>query len=122
MIKSISLWLQSFFYLFAGVNHFINPQFYLPLIPSYLPFPGTINLVAGIVEIALGSLLLAKKYRYFAALGLMSMLVAFIPSHVYFIEIGSCIPGGLCVSEWVGWARLLLIHPLLIGWVWYNRV
>jgi hypothetical protein len=44
------------------------------------------------------------------------MLISFIPAHIYFIQIGSCVEGGMCVSEWIGWARLLIIHPLLIWW------
>ena len=118
-MKKISLYLQSFFYIFAGLNHFINPEFYFPLIPEYLQdFSNFINVFAGVIEIAFGVALIFPGLRKAAVLGIILMLVAFIPSHVYFVQLGSCIPDGLCVPEWIGWGRLLVIHPLLIWWVW----
>ena len=47
-LKRINLFLLSGFYVFAGANHFINPEFYLGLIPEYLPFPDLINTISGI--------------------------------------------------------------------------
>ena len=121
MIKTISFYLLVAFFVFAGANHFVSPKFYYPLIPDYLPFPKLINTISGIAEIGLGLLLLSKQFRIYAAYILIVMLIAFIPSHIYFIMIGSCINDGLCVPEWVGWIRLIVIHPLLIYWVYSNR-
>ncbi len=109
------------FYFAGGINHFRNPDFYLPLIPDYLPWHWWINAVAGIAEVALGIGLLLKPTRRYAAYAVIFMLILFIPSHVYFIQIGGCIEGGLCAPLWVGWVRLVVIHPLLILWAWYHR-
>jgi uncharacterized membrane protein len=117
-LKIIGLYLMAGFYLFGGINHFRTPEFYLPLIPDYLPTPDLLNLLAGIAEIVLAIGLLIPNTRKWAAWGVIAMLLAFIPSHVYFIQLGSCIPDVLCAAEWMGWVRLLLIHPLLIAWAW----
>jgi uncharacterized membrane protein len=119
--KSISLWLLSVFYLFAGINHFINPDFYLPLIPPYLPLPNAINYFSGLVEILLGLMLIFSITKKWAAYGITFLLIAFIPSHIYFIQINSCVEGGLCVPTWLGWVRLIVIHPLLLFWAWNHR-
>lgn len=118
-MKKLLRYLLTLFFIVAGVNHFINPQFYLPLIPPYFPFPEAINVVAGIVEILFGFGLLLEKTRKAAAWGIVLLLVAFIPSHVYFIQIGSCVPDGLCVPAWVGWVRLVIIHPILLAWAYF---
>jgi uncharacterized membrane protein len=121
-LKIIGLYLMAGFYLFGGINHFRTPEFYLPLIPDYLPTPDLLNLLAGIAEIVLAIGLLIPNTRKWAAWGVIAMLLAFIPSHVYFIQLGSCIPDVLCAAEWMGWVRLLLIQPLLIAWAWiYTR-
>ncbi len=120
-MKRKALYLQSVFYLAAGLNHFKNPHWYLGLIPPYIPAPELVNVFAGTVESILGILLLLPKTRLWASYGLVAMLLAFIPSHIYFIQIGACIEGGLCTPEWVGWVRLLLIHPLLLSWAWWCR-
>lgn len=106
------------FFLIAGINHFINPDFYLPLIPDYLPFPEALNYISGILEIVAGIGIFGRQTREIAVWLIISLMLVFIPSHVYFIQIGACVDQGLCVPEWVAWVRLLLIHPLLIAWAW----
>ncbi|WP_421765032.1 MauE/DoxX family redox-associated membrane protein [Ekhidna sp.] len=115
-MKKLSTYIQGFFYLIAGLNHFINPDFYLPLIPEYFMFPESINYLAGFFEVVFGVMLFFDLTRKTAAYLIVTMLVAFIISHVYFIQLGSCIEGGLCVPQWIGWLRLLIIHPILIWW------
>jgi uncharacterized membrane protein len=117
-----SLRVQSVFYVLSGVNHFVNPDFYLSMIPPYLPSHPVLNLLAGVVEITFGALLLNRRMRVWAALGIMAMLTAFVPVHVYFIEIGGCIEGGLCVPPWLAWVRLLVVHPMLMFWAWRHRM
>lgn len=106
------------FFLIAGLNHFLNPDMYLGLIPDYLPFPDFLNYASGAIEVLIGILAIPHKTRKISGYMAMALMLLFIPSHVYFIEIGSCIPSGLCVPEWVSYLRLLLIHPMLIGWAW----
>ena len=120
-MKKAAFWLLVAFYLFAGANHFINPSFYSGLIPPYLPWHDLINIISGIAEIILAGLLLLPRTRLFAAKGIIVLLIAFIPAHIYFIQINSCIPNGLCVPQWLGWVRLIIVHPLLIAWAWWCR-
>lgn len=119
VIKRTLLILMIVFYLFAGYNHFANPSFYYPIIPPYLSnWSESINILAGIVEIALAILLIPRATRKTAAWGIILMLIAFIPSHIYFIQKGSFQLGSLAVNPMIGWIRLLVIHPLLILWAW----
>ena len=115
-LKRINVFLLSGFYVVAGVNHFINPDFYYLLIPDYLPFHTVINYVSGFVEILLGIGVLFEQTRKISVYLLVVLLISFIPAHIYFLQIGSCVKNGLCVSEWVSWVRLLFIHPILIAW------
>jgi len=118
MVKKIFRYGFIGFMLFAGINHFLNPTFYLPLIPDYLPFPKTINITSGVLEIFFAVLLFFPKWRSFAVYGIIILLVLFIPSHIYFIQIDACVPNGLCTPLWVAWVRLIVIHPLLLIWAW----
>ena len=118
----INRWLHrglGMFYIFAGANHFFNPEFYLPLIPDYLPAPIVLNLLVGVIELALGVLVFVPQYTKTAAWGIIILLLVLIPSHAYFIQIGSCVEKGLCIPEWFAWVRLLAVHPLLVLWAWW---
>lgn len=104
------------FFSFAGLYHFINPDFYLGLIPDYLPQPLALNYGVGILELVLGILVLIPSYRKIGGYGIVLLLLLLIPSHIFFIQTGSCVPNGLCVPKWISWGRLILIHPLLVYW------
>lgn len=119
MIQKLLTYALGLFFIVAGVNHFIQPDFYYPLIPDYLPWPKFINLISGVLEVLLGLGILLPSSRKVSAAGILVLMVLFIPSHIYFIQIGSCVEDGLCVPEWLAWLRLVLIHPLLILWALY---
>ena len=121
LVNYLGLALLAGFYLFAGVNHFRDPEFYFPLIPPFFQAKELINVLAGIAEILLGAGLLFPRLRNISSYLIILMLLAFIPSHVYFIQIGGCADAGLCVPEWIAWMRLIVVHPLLILWVWRYR-
>ncbi|MAD96367.1 MAG: hypothetical protein CMB99_03475 [Flavobacteriaceae bacterium] len=121
-IKTYLRFLLVGFYFVAGVNHFINPQFYLPLIPDYLPYPEFINWISGVLEVVLAISVIVPKYRSKAVWGIILLLIAFIPSHLWFIQTGACMgEESLCTPLWVAWIRLVPIHPLLMYWAWYVR-
>ena len=120
-MKKIIRYLFASFFIIAGLNHFFMPDFYLDLIPPYIPFHDLVNFVSGFIEVGLGAMLFYKGTQYVASIGIMLLMVAFIPAHIYFIQMGNCIEGGLCVPDWVGWARLLVIHPILIYTAYYLR-
>lgn len=111
--------IMALFYVAAGLNHFWHPEFYLPLIPDYLPWPKVLNFLSGLGEIVFGLGLFFPQTRKAATWGIICLLIAFIPAHVYFIEIGSCVAHSLCVPPWVSWLRLILIHPLLMAWAYW---
>lgn len=120
-LKRLNVLLLGGFYIFAGINHFINPAFYLPIIPDYIPFPEFVNYGSGVAEVLLGAGVWISRTRKLSSVLILILLIAFIPAHVHFIQIGSCIEGGLCTPEWLGWLRLVLIHPLLMLWAWSVR-
>lgn len=121
ILKKIVIRGLGYFYLIAGFNHFLNPNFYLSLIPPFFSNPELVNLLAGF-EVLLGLGIVYYPTRVRAAWGIVLMLIAFIPSHWYFIQVGSCVSDGLCVPEWIGWVRLVVVHPILILWaIWVSR-
>lgn len=109
------------FYLFAGINHFINPAFYYPLIPPYFGHEESINILSGLAEIACAALLLYPPTKKWACYGIILLLLAFVPAHIYMLKTGICL-GASCAPEWALWLRLILLQPMLILWAWKNRL
>ena len=44
------LWLMGILYLAAGVNHFVHPDFYLKIMPPYLPWHQELVYLSGLAE------------------------------------------------------------------------
>ena len=62
------------FMIYAGIQHFVKPEFFLPFVPKFLPLKTTIIYVSGIAEILVGLLLLIKKYAKIGAFGILVLL------------------------------------------------
>ncbi len=121
-LQRMSLWLQALAYTGAGVNHFLHSDSYIQLIPPYFPYIPEINIVAGITEIVLGiSLVVVPAKRKWISMGIILMLIAFLPSHIYHVQMGGNIPGSAFIMPlWAAWLRLGLQFGLML-WAWSVR-
>lgn len=66
----------------GAIGHIMNPDFYAGMVPDFIPL-GVANVLAIIVEGAIGILLFIPKYRYWGALGFLVLMLAFLPIHVW---------------------------------------
>ena len=84
MLSKISIYIMSFFYIYIGFKHFIEPHWFLHIMPPYLMSIGLeLIYISGFFEILLGLLLLFKKYRKIAAYGIILLLIAVYPANIY---------------------------------------
>ena len=59
VVKLITIAYIAFFF-FAGLNHFINPNFYDSIVPNYIPFPRFTHYLVGVIEMIIPFLLLTR--------------------------------------------------------------
>ena len=76
---------MAFFYANVGVDHFINPDYFISIMPPYFPLPLEAVYISGFFEIVLGIGLLTK-FRKYSAWGLIILLLAVFPANIYLIE------------------------------------
>ena len=55
-MKKIFLIIMSIFYISAGINHFYDTNWFLKIMPPYIPYHLELVYISGIFEILLGSL------------------------------------------------------------------
>ena len=70
-------------FLVAGVGHFTSTDFFVKIMPPYLPFHRELVYVSGVFEIALGLLLLIPQTTRFAAWALIALLIAVFPANIH---------------------------------------
>jgi len=118
IVKKISFILLIIGYIAAGVNHFRIPQFYISIIPDYLPYHQILNTLAGIFEIAFGLMLIFAKTRRIAACGIVLLLIAFLPVHINMLGGHIMVNSKPVLPVWA-WVRLFF-QPVLIVWAWWH--
>ena len=70
------------FYAGAGINHFIRPDFYLKIMPAWLPLHKELVFISGVAEVLCAVLLLFSKTRRLGAWAVIALLVAVFPANL----------------------------------------
>lgn len=66
----------------SGTVHLVKPQFYEPIMPSFVPAHREMILGSGVAELALAAGLLAPRTRRLAGWGSVALLLGVYPANV----------------------------------------
>ena len=116
--KRVTAYLMGAFYVFAGVSHFTNAEFFISIVPDYLPWPEALVYISGVAEIICGILLFIPQTRVLGAWLTIALLIAVFPANVH----TALHPEEFDFAPPVGHYIRLPIQGLLILWAyWYTR-
>lgn len=100
--------------LLAGINHFVMPKVYRPLMPDYLPAHDELIYASGVAEALSGALTMIPATRTKARWLSIATLVAVFPANVWMCQHPERFPQ---IPRWAALARLPL-QLLMIKAVW----
>lgn len=115
--KRALLWVMSAFYVLGGVYHLVNPGFYLPMMPPYLPWHRELVFISGVAEIVLGIVVLIPSLRRPAALGIIALLIAVFPANLHIAMNDVPLAGATEGAGIWNWVRLPF-QAVFIAWAW----
>ncbi len=81
-ITKVLIYVYIIFFIGAGVNHFLNPQFYDAIVPQFIPFPRLVHQITGVLEIII-PLFLLTRFRKEAALIMIIFLILIYGANLY---------------------------------------
>ena len=110
----------SLFFINVGVDHFINPDFYLNIMPDYLPFHAEAVYLSGFFEILGGIVVLIPKLRALARWGLISLLIAVFPANIYLFN-SEIAQNSYGISSQDALIRMPFQIPLIIIAYWHSK-
>ncbi len=114
LMKAFFLYLMAILYTAAGINHFVNPRFYMYIMPTWLPKPLALVYISGICEVLCALLLLPPSTRHIGAWLIIALLIAVYPANIQ-MAINYWQKGS--PHLWVALVRLPL-QFVLIWWAW----
>lgn len=118
ILKLVLIYLLAASFILTGLYHFINPAYFLKIMPPYLPWHLFLVYLSGFFEVVLGIIVLIPKSRYVAAWGLIALLIAVFPANIHMALNPSLYPE---INPLALWIRLPL-QAVLIAWAyWYTR-
>ncbi len=116
-VKLVLKYLLALFFISAGINHFVHPEFYLRIMPPYLPWPSALHLLAGAIEAVLGVLLVFQRYQRLAAWGMILLLIAVYPANIHMAVNHHLYPDLPMAFHWIR----LPLQFVFIAWAWWYR-
>lgn len=116
-LKVISKYILAAFMCTAGILHFVSPEFFLKIMPPYLPMQRELVFISGACELLLGILLLIPRFSKQAAWGVIALLAAVFPANVYLFQHQEILPAPPAVHL----LRLPFQAVLMLWAYWHTR-
>ncbi len=115
-LKNLGLALVFAFFMFGGIGHFNNPEFFVAIMPPYLGYHLEIVYISGGFEI-LGAIgILVPKLRQWAGNGLLLLVVCVTPANIHMWMHPELFPE---VPETLLSVRLV-VQVLLLMLIWWS--
>lgn len=83
LYRKLGLGIVFCWFFFGGIGHFVATDFFISIVPPYVPSPRTMVYVSGVFEIlgAIGVLIAAT--RFWAGIGLFLLTICVTPANVH---------------------------------------
>ena len=118
--RLLTIYVMSFLYIFIGIRHFTNPQYFLDIVPPQLPFKLFLVYFTGLIEVIGGAAILSPKTRKAGAYLLIFLLASVFPANIYLYV--SEIPQNLLgVTKTDALIRIPFQIPLIILAYWHSK-
>ena len=116
--KKIGLAVVFLFFLFGGIGHFVATDFFVKIVPPYVPHPRAMVLLSGVIELALAFSLFSARLRPWTGYALMALICVVSTANIHMSMNPHLFPE---MPEWALTLRLVLQVGLLYLVWWSTR-
>ncbi len=115
--RKASLSVMGFMYFFAGLYHVNRIDYFMSIMPAFMPQPRTMVIAGGIVQLLFAALLIPRLTRRWTCYAIMVFWTLSLPISTYILYLGGA---GIPLDPWVLWSRIPF-HLALIAWAFWNN-
>jgi uncharacterized membrane protein len=83
VLRYLGLGIVFVWFLFGGITHFTNPDFFVAIMPPYLPWQLEIVYLSGVFEVVFAAMLVLPKTRQLAGNLLIALTIAVTPANIH---------------------------------------
>ena len=118
--KSITILVMSLMYVFIGVKHFTDPQYFINITPPQVQHKLFAVYFTGVLEVLGGLLILNKKTRMIGAYTLIFLLIVVFPANIY-LYVSETPQQLLGISKTQALTRMPFQAPLIVIAYWHSK-
>tara|TARA_B100000003_G_C10893488_1_gene356181 strand:+ start:693 stop:1160 length:468 start_codon:yes stop_codon:yes gene_type:complete len=118
--KTLTIFVMGVMYVFIGIKHFTDPQYFLDIVPPQLPFKLFLVYLTGLIEVVGGIAILTPKTRKAGAYLLIFLLVSVFPANIY-LYVSETPQSLLGISEADALIRMPFQIPLILLAYWHSK-
>lgn len=111
---------MSIMYVFIGIRHFTDPQYFLDIVPPQLPSKLFLVYLTGLIEVVGGAAILAQKTRKAGAYLLIFLLISVFPANIY-LYLSETPQNLLGISKTDALIRMPFQIPLILLAFWHSK-
>jgi len=117
-IKGATRILLGIAFALAGANHFVHTEFYLAMMPPYLPAHLLLVQASGVCEMLCGCGLLVPRWSRHAAWCTMAVTLGVYPANIHMALHHELFPQFSATALWIR----LPLQAVILAWAyWYTR-
>ena len=118
--KNITIYILSVMYIIIGIKHFTSLEYFINIMPPFIPFKEFAVYFTGVIEIFGGLLLLSKSTRKIGAFLILTLLFIVFPANIY-LYISEVPRELLDITKNQALIRMPFQIPLIILAYWHSQ-
>jgi len=118
--KTITIYILSVMYIIIGIKHFTSLEYFINIMPPFIPFKEFAVYFTGVIEIFGGLLLLSKSTRKIGAFLIITLLFIVFPANIY-LYISEVPRELLDITKNQALIRMPFQIPLIILAYWHSQ-
>lgn len=118
--KLLTIYVMSIMYIFIGIKHFTDPQYFLDIVPPQLPSKLFLVYFTGLIEVVGGAAILTPKTRKVGAYLLIFLLLSVFPANIY-LYVSETPQSLLGISKMDALIRMPFQIPLILLAFWHSK-
>lgn len=118
--KLITIYILGFLYIYVGISHFTNFEFFIIIMPEFIPYHLFFIYLTGFLEIIFGLMIFFKSSRFYGAWGIFFLLILVFPANIH-LFMSSQVQEILSITKQDALIRLPFQIPLIILAYWHSK-